>query len=397
MSHQVPAQELRARMARFRQAMDAGQPEWELAAVFGRINLYYLTGTVQDSVLVVPRDGEAVLWVRRSYERACAESAFPDIRRMDSYRTAAATGTRVASTLHIEAEVVPWGVLERFRKHFPAREIRGLDAQLARLRSVKSAYELGLMEASGRIHRRVLEDDVPGMLAEGMSEAALATAVYSRMVELGHQGIVRFSAFNVEVEVGQIAFGEGSIRPSPFNGPAGCDGYCPAAPVLGSPDRRLSAGAPVFVDVGCGVDGYQTDKTMLYMFRGEIPDEVVGVHHECVRIQELVASLLRPGAIPSEIYKSVVGGLDARFQENFMGFGSHRAGFLGHGIGLAIDETPVIAPGFDEPLEEGMVFAVEPKKGIAGFGMVGTENTYVVTPAGGRSLTGEATGPIVVQ
>lgn len=79
-----------------------------------------------------------------------------------------------------------------------------------------------------------------------------------------------------------------------------------------------------------------------------------------------------------------------------MGFGNHQVKFLGHGIGLWIDETPVIAEGFDEPLEEGMVFALEPKKGILDVGLVGIENTFVVTPQGGRSLTGKNKGLLEV-
>ena len=57
---------------------------------------------------------------------------------------------------------------------------------------------------------------------------------------------------------------------------------------------------------------------------------------------------------------------------------------------------PVIARGFDEPLEEGMVIALEPKKGVEGVGMVGTENTFVVTRGGGRSITGTNSGPILL-
>ena len=79
-----------------------------------------------------------------------------------------------------------------------------------------------------------------------------------------------------------------------------------------------------------------------------------------------------------------------------MGFGSRRANFLGHGVGLQIDESPVIAEGFDEPLVAGMTLALEPKKGVAGVGMVGTENTFVVTPTGGRSITGGHPGLMLV-
>ncbi len=66
-----------------------------------------------------------------------------------------------------------------------------------------------------------------------------------------------------------------------------------------------------------------------------------------------------------------------------MGFGNRQVKFLGHGIGLVIDEIPVIARGFDAPLQENMVLALEPKKGIENFGMVGIENTFIVTPGRG--------------
>ena len=136
------------------------------------------------------------------------------------------------------------------------------------------------------------------------------------------------------------------------------------------------------------MDGYHTDKTMTYMFGRTLPDEVMAIHRRCVELERRLASSLKPGAIPSAIYADVMGSLDPEFLKNFMGFGNRRANFLGHGLGLQIDEPPVIAEGFDEPLAGGMVLALEPKKGVPGVGMVGTENTYLVAPEGGRSLTG---------
>jgi Xaa-Pro aminopeptidase len=79
-----------------------------------------------------------------------------------------------------------------------------------------------------------------------------------------------------------------------------------------------------------------------------------------------------------------------------MGFGKRQVKFLGHGIGLNVDEFPVIAKGFDAPITEGMVFAVEPKKGIAGIGMVGIENTFLVSASGGEIITGTNPGLIPV-
>jgi Xaa-Pro dipeptidase len=378
--------------------MEAAQPHWELAAFLGRVNQYYFTGTMQDGLLLVPRDREAVFWVRRSFERACDESLFPDIRPMKGFREAgrAATSTSAWASIHLETEVVPLALVERFRKHFHCAEVASLDPQIAWVRAIKSPYELAIMKRAGAIHRRILEDAVPGLLREGMSEAEFACDLYSLMVREGHEGTVRFNMFNAEIAVGQLGFGENSLYPTSFDGPGGCRGMGPAAPVLGSRDRRLQKGDLVFADVGCSMDGYSTDKTMIYMFGRPLPDEAITAHRRCVDIQYLLASLLKPGAIPSDIHASTMASLDPQFLTNFMGYGDRRVDFLGHGVGLQIDEPPVIAEGFDEPLAEGMVVALEPKKGVPGVGMVGTENTYLVTPEGGRSLTGNHAGPILV-
>lgn len=394
--HQVPLAELNDRMARFRARMDADCPDWELAAFFGRINQYYFTGTMQDALLLVPRGGEAVLWVRRSYERARAESLFPAIRPMKSYRDALPAGATGWRSIHLETELAPLALVQRFRKHFLCGDVASLDASAARVRAIKSPYELALMERCGAVHRRLLEEQLPGLMHEGMNEAELACDLYSLMVREGHQGTVRFGMFGVDLAVGQIGFGENSLYPTSFDGPGGSVGIGPAAPVLGSRERKLRSGDLVFVDIGCAVDGYSSDKTMVYQFGHALPDKVLALHQRCVEIERRMAAELKPDAIPSDIYRRTMAGLDPEFLQNFMGYGARRANFLGHGVGLQIDEWPVLAEGFDEPLAADMVLAVEPKKGVPGVGMVGSENTYRVTPAGGISLTGNSPGLILV-
>jgi len=397
MEGRVPLDELERRLDLFRARMERMSPDWEMAAIFGRINLYYFTGTIQDGVLLIPNDGDPVFWVRRSFERALDESPSPWIRQMSGFRDAARETPDVPNRIYLETEIVPIALLERFRKYFPFSEVRSLDREVMMVRAVKSAFELSLMKRAGAIHRRVLEEYVPGILREGMTEAALGGELYSLMVEQGHQGIVRFGSFNTEIEVGQIGFGENSLHPTCFNGPGGCSGLCPAAPVLGSRERRLKGGDLVFIDNACGVEGYQTDKTMTYIFGKTLPDEAIEIHERCVDIQNRMAGMLSPGTTPSSIYAEVMEDLAPEFLENFMGFGNRRVDFLGHGVGLVVDELPVIAPGFDDPLEEGMTIALEPKKGIAGTGMVGIENTFIVTGKGGLSLTGTSPGLIPVQ
>ena len=379
--------------------MDVSNPQWETVVIFSKINLYYFTGTMQDGMLIIPKNGEATFWVRRSYERALDESLFPTIEPMNSFRDAAKSVSKVSElpdAVYLETEVVPLALYQRFQKYFPFKNVKSVDSQIAAVRAVKSEYELSLLREAGRIHQHVLEDLVPDMLREGMSEASLSTELFSVLVEEGHHGACRFGMFDTEMILGNVCFGESSIYPTYFNGPGGKLGLCPAAPLLGSRDRKLRKGDLVFVDVGCGVDGYHTDKTTTYMFGSPLPQYAIDIHNKCVDIQNEAASMLKPGAIPSEIYNTIMNGLDEEFLQNFMGFGDRKVKFLGHGVGLLIDETPVIAAGFDEPLQEGMVFALEPKRGIENIGMVGIENTFIVTAEGGECITGDNPGLIPV-
>jgi len=384
-------------MTNFRRKMDVTAPDWQMVVVFKKINIYYFTGTMQEGMLIIPREEDATYWVRRSFERALDESPFQNIKPMNSFRDAAGSFKKLPETVYLETEVVPLAMYERFHKYFPFENVKSCDAQLSAVRSVKSPYELSLMERSGEIHRKVLEKEVPALLKEGMSELELTVKIFEKLLEEGHHGVCRFGMFDTEMGVGQIGFGESSIYPTYFNGPGGNYGMSPVVPFWGSRERKLKKGDLVFVDMGCGFEGYHTDKTMTYMFGKSLPTEAIDTHKKCVDIQNEIASMLKPGEIPADIYNKIMNSLEPDFLDNFMGFGSRKVKFLGHGIGLLIDELPVIANGFTEPIQENMVFAIEPKKGIKDIGMVGIENTFVVTPAGGRNITGNCSGLILVD
>jgi Xaa-Pro aminopeptidase len=167
-------------------------------------------------------------------------------------------------------------------------------------------------------------------------------------------------------------------------------GLCSAVPIIGDRSRTLQKGDLVFVDVAYGFNGYHTDRTQVYMFGASVPNEVAAIHKQCVKLQKRLATELKPGAVPSDIYNSAIENLSDEWKTNFMGFGekSKRVRFLGHGVGLYVDEFPIIANGFTLPLEENMTVALEPKKGIPNIGLAGAEDTYVVTASGGKCLTG---------
>lgn len=387
--------ELDSRRTRFLDLLTERFPDWETVLLVNRVNHLYFAGTMQDAVLVFQKDGSRKLFVRRSLERARDESLLPrdEILPMRSFRDVVSVIGAHSGVTCVEKDVLTISLLEMMERNFQMTRILGVDPIIARVRAVKSPWEMAWMEESGKRHHRFLTETLPTLLWEGMTELELVGDVYRGALLAGYQGISRFAMFQTEVAYGQYGFGDSSLYPTSFNGPAGSFGMSAAIPFVGSRTRRLEAGMSVFADIGFGMNGYHTDKTQVYFFRGsrpdaQIPSEALDAHAQCIEIQREIVRQLVPGAIPDQIYADVMASLSEEFKRNFQGFGSRQAKFLGHGIGLQVDEYPVIARGFTEPLQENVVLAVEPKKGIAGFGTVGVEDSFVVTSEGGRCLTG---------
>ena len=385
----VPASELETRLERFRRAMDAEHPGWEMAAVNHKVAMYYFTGTIQEGVLLI-RPQDAVFWVRRSFERACNESHFSDIRPMHSFREAAAFYGSAPKVMYVETKKATLDWERMLHKYFAFEELGSFDSVLQDLRMVKSEYELKQMEQSGAIHETVLDIVAPKLIHGGISEAQLAIALYSEMVQRGSHGTARFNQALGEEAVGIASFGKSGLVRTGFDGPGGTDGTCIAVQSIGNAFRKLQSGRLVYLDIPCGFDGYHTDKTVVYYYGDLAKDEqskhLMEAQQRCLELEQEVVRLMVPGEPIENLYLRTMDKFDNIYGDAFMNGGK----FLGHSIGLVMDEAPAIAKGFKQPLQPGMTFAVEPKIALPGLGMVGTENTYVVTENGARSLTGSS-------
>lgn len=384
----VPEAELTARMGRFVSAMDKECPEWEACAVCGGVNMYYFTGTICDGVLIVTRGGGAVLWVRKSYERAVSESGFGDIRQMSSFKDIALELNVSFDAIYLDMASATLEWYNLFCKYLPFKKPLPIDGVISGVRSIKSPFELDIMREAGSVADRVLREQLPAFFNAGMSEAELGADIFSLFIKNGYHGVSRFTMRNSDVVLGHIGFAESPLYPSVFNGASGLKGLCAASPVLGSRDVKLKDGDLIYIDAGFGMEGYNVDKTLIFSFRKKQPDHINAAHYHCLELERLAVSMMKPGAAPSDIYNKVMESVNPEYKEYFMGTKGRTVRFLGHGVGLYIDEAPVLAKGFDKPLECGMTIAVEPKMGIDGAGMVGSENTYLITESGTVSLTG---------
>jgi len=245
------------------------------------------------------------------------------------------------------------------------------------------------MRRAGSEIDRLYRYELPKLLREGISEVDFGAELHAVFIKNGFHGITRFSMRNVDSLLGHVSFGDSPLYPSGFNGASGIKGLCPAVPVLGNRDRFLRTGDLIYVDLGAGIDGYHVDKTLVVSYGTEQPENIKKAHQHCLEIECLAASMLKPGAIPADIYETVTASVSDEYKHIFMGAEGRTVPFIGHGVGLNVDEMPVIAKGFTAPLNENMTIAIEPKIGLTGIGMVGSENTYLVTEQGGVSITGK--------
>lgn len=379
-----------ARMQRLLKVIADSGRSFDTILIVDKINQYYFTGTMQDALLVIRSDGTYGYFVRRSYERAAAESGLSSIQPMSSYRDLLKYLPSDLGNVLLEASIMPLAMLQRLQRVFSLGKIDSVERYIMKLRMIKDPDELALISAAGEAQNRFLREKVPALMREGISEAEFMADVYAAMIKSGHHGVSRFGMFQLDMVAGQLGFGENALYPTCFDGPGGMLGMSAAVPAVGSRERLLKRGDLVFLDIAFGIDGYHSDKTQVYSFGAAPADEIVSVHRACIDILDKVAARLRPGEVPAEIYADIMSDLPPQLSENFMGMGAGQVKFLGHGVGLQIDEPPVLANGFTEPLAANMVIAVEPKRGVTGIGMAGVEETFIITESSPRCVTGGA-------
>jgi Xaa-Pro aminopeptidase len=253
------------------------------------------------------------------------------------------------------------------------------------IRSVKSPYEIGLIREAAR-----LSDQVAGyvreVLCEGITEIELAGKVEAYARKLGHQGVIRMRMWGNEMFYGHLMSGPSAAVPSYMASPTGGAGISPAV-AQGPGNRRIKPYEPVLVDYVFAYQGYLSDHTRIFALKG-LSDELMTAHAAMLDLQTMLKKITRPNIAAGDIYATAVDWIgQLGYADNFMGCGDQRIRFVGHGIGLELDEYPFLAEGQQMKLQAGMTVALEPKLVFPGKGVVGIENTHVVTDNGLEQLT----------
>lgn len=384
----TPLTELSARCLNFQQHLQ--QNQIDAALLMQNSDLFYFTGSIQRGVCFLPAQGEPIYFVTRDLGRARMESGLLHVEQLDRPgrlpERLRELGVPLPGRIGLEYDVLPLLEAERVKKLFPAAELADVTSAIRTVRAIKSPYELEIMKDCAMLADRIYEH-AKTLIKVGKTDHDVAAEMLCFALKEGHQGLIRMRRFNAELYFGHIFSGVDGAVPAHLDAPLGGLGTTPAVG-QGAGYKPIAAGEPIIIDFVAAFDGYLVDQTRTLSI-GPLPDRLQQAYADMLDIQKLLYANARPGASWGDLYRQCHGlAMDLGYADHFMGAGGAQVRFIGHGIGIEVDEYPFIAQGFDEQvLEPGMTFAFEPKAVFPGLGAVGVENTWRVAEDGIKRLT----------
>lgn len=346
-------------------------------------NLFYLTGRVFCGYILLLADSSMRYFVKRPIHLDGEGITF--IRKPEDIASAVNEILSEESVGGYMGDDTSWSTCERLRRVFGSRPTVNASAILRQARAVKTDEEIAKMTLSGEMQTQVYKH-VPGLFTEGMTDIELQIEIERALRMKGCLGIFRTSGDELELFMGNVLTGENADSPSPYDFAMGGRGADPSLPV-GADGTLIRVSQPVMVDMNGNFNGYMTDMTRCFIV-GKVPEEAGRAHRLSVEICAAIAREAVAGKPCKELYELALQmAEEAGLADCFMGHRQH-AGFVGHGVGITVNEPPVLAPRSKDILQAGHTIAVEPKFVIPGLGAVGIENTYVVQSEGpARCLT----------
>jgi Xaa-Pro dipeptidase len=382
----TPLDEIMRRITGLQSAM--AEAELAGALMVQRADVFYFSGTGQDAHLFVPVEGAPVLLVRKSFERAVEDSPLEQVHSVTSLsllKSIVESASAVPlSRLGMELDILPVNNFRLYESLFPDAAIVDVSPLVKQVRVIKSAYELDFILQAARLND-MMYGKVPAMMREGMPEVELAGLIEAFYRKHGHQGFVRVRSFNSEVFYGHIMSGVNLAVPSCSVGPTGGPGINASLP-QGVGTKAIGKHEPVQIDYVAVINGYMVDQARTF-YIGEPPEKLAKVHETALAVQNRLAEMGKAGTPAELLYDTAMEMAEkAGLPEGFLGY-PQAVPFVGHGVGLELDEWPVIGKKSPHILQEGMVVALEPKFIVPGEGLGGIENTFLVTSEKMEKLT----------
>ena len=346
------------------------------------VNIYYLTGLVFSGYLYLPVEGEPIFFVKRPVDLS-GDRIF-HIRKPEQIpEIFAAHGWSLPKCVLLETDIISYNEWLRLQSVFHFQQIENATLWMRRIRMIKTPWEVEQIRLSASRHAAVYSH-IPRCYRPGMTDLQFQIAIEQQMRLHGSRGVFRAFGFN-DIFMGSVLAGENAGKPSPFDFALGGGGQTPFCPV-GANGTLLKEGMTVMVDMAGNFTDYLSDMTRVFSI-GALPELAYRAHQAALDIQYAIEATAKPGVRCADLYNLAYSIVEkAGLAAYYMGT-KQQAKFVGHGIGLEINEPPVFTPRSDETLEPHITFAVEPKFVIPEVGAVGIENSYLVTQSGLEKLT----------
>jgi Xaa-Pro aminopeptidase len=263
-------------------------------------------------------------------------------------------------TLGIEAEHLTVADRERLAQLLPSGpRLRNAPALVERARMVKDQQEIKLIRAAVQLGA-TLFDRALEVLRPGTKE----TEVAAEMEYSARQAGVEAMSFPTIIASGARS----------------------ALPHGRATEQAIAPGAFVVCDFGVILAGYCSDQTRTVWVGGAstafAKNEDARRAYESVKeAQEAAIAAVRPGVRVAEVDAA------ARKVLRQARLGRYFTHSTGHGVGLEIHETPRVASGQEEILQQGMVITIEPGIYFPGKWGVRIEDMVAVNESGCEVLT----------
>ena len=373
--------ELELKWRRIQQAMR--QEEADGCLLTMNMNLYYVSGQVFNGYFYLPAEGRPYWFVKRL---TVPETNQVHVIRKPEQMPELFRDLNLAMPrkLLLEEDELSYNECIRLQHVFRAEATGNASALIRHIRMINTPWEIEQMRISARRHEAVYRE-IPACYRPGMRDVELQIEIEKRMRMHGSLGYFRAFGSNMDIFMGSLLAGENAGEPSPFDFALGGKGIHASGP-LGANGTLLREGTTVMADMSGNYTAYQTDMTRVFSI-GKLPDRAYRVHRVALEIQARMERTAKPGVSCAELYRDALAMAGQEgLKDCFMG--THlQAKFVGHGVGLEINELPVLTTRSKDILQPGMTFAFEPKFVLAGIGAVGIENTFLVTDSGVEKMT----------
>lgn len=352
--------------------------------VASNANIYYTTARFFRGYVYIPVAGKPI-WFLVKPDTFEKENDIVLIRKPENITDhLRERGYKMPQSIGLEFDSMSYSNIERLKSVFHEAVAKNGSVPLRQARMVKTDWEISRMREDG-IHQAEAYRRVTSCYKGNMTDVQFQIEI-ERILRLeGCLGFMRTSGNLMDTNLGSVIAGDNADIPSPYDftmGGAGIDTSLPG----GADGSTLKSGQTVMVDMCGAFNGYQTDMTRVWRL-GEIPSLAYKAHECSINILRACETIGIPGTPVSELYNKA---MEIAEREGLSGyFMGHRqqASFIGHGVGIELNEQPVVMARSKDRLIENMTIALEPKFVIPDVGAVGVENTYVVTPSGMESLT----------